>query len=267
MTTPLDSYAGQTKVALDHVCAKLFAGKIAPGARVSERALARELKMSIIPVREALAHLIAFGVLVKIPHYGTFAQRLEPGAVARLADFRLMAYAYAIARAAADPEPGALAELKAAARQFEEKATQAVSQDWGAATPEAWDDMVSGMTLGMLAVFQQVLRVARMDVQVEMFRRADLLHVMLAREAWQVLSRRDMVEHLDEAYVKRPLGEFVAAIEAGDVERAQRLHFERARFAYHDMGRRILAARGEGPESPAHAHARLTDARFEFLCQ
>jgi hypothetical protein len=95
-----------------------------------------------------------------------------------------------------------------------------------------------------------------------MFRQADLLHVMLAREAWQVLGREEMTAHLEEAYVKRPLGGFVRAVEAGDSAEAQRLHFERARFAYHDMESRIRGARGEAGGD--RGGVRLTEARFRF---
>ena len=264
MGESLENQAGQAQAALDRVCEMLLAGQVSPGQRVSEKALARQLGMSIIPVREALAHLIAMGVLVKVPHYGTFAQQLGPEGVSQFADFRLMVYSYAIARAAADPEPTALVELQTAAKRFEQQAREAIETNWDSAESSDWQAMLTDVVQAILNVLHAALSVAHMDVQGEIFRQADLLHIMLVRDNWQILTRADLMDHLREAYVERPLWGFVSAIEARDVQRAQRLHFDRAQFAYHDMDRRIQAARGEHGSFPPPRVARLGSARFEF---
>ena len=73
--------AEQTQQVCDVVYDRIIAGLIAPGQRVSEKALAREWGRSSIPVREALSHLISMGVFQKTPHYGTFARQLTPSEI------------------------------------------------------------------------------------------------------------------------------------------------------------------------------------------
>jgi DNA-binding GntR family transcriptional regulator len=261
----MDLYRGQKQVALDKLCERILAGEVEPGARISERALARELGMSIIPVREALAHLTAVGVFVKVPHFGTFAQRLAPEAMEEFADFRVVAYTYAIGRAAADPESRALLDLKEAADSFLRMAQAATEwDDWGAASPEEWREHTTSVARAMLEILWAVLRTARMDAHLETYRQADLLHIMLARHAWRFLTRQSLIDHLRVAYVERPMGGFVPAIEARDIARAQRFHLERSLFTKNDLLARLEAAGAPRPKARQGRRISLTDIHFTF---
>ena len=50
---------------------QVLTGRLRPGGRVAELALARELGVSRTPVREAIAQLVHEGLLEQIPAEGT----------------------------------------------------------------------------------------------------------------------------------------------------------------------------------------------------
>nr|BAE95551.1 putative transcriptional regulator [Streptomyces kanamyceticus] len=58
--------------------------RYALGARLVEREVAEELRMSRVPVREALRALVAEGLLELLPHSGVRVRRLEPADVQHL---------------------------------------------------------------------------------------------------------------------------------------------------------------------------------------
>ncbi|QES44782.1 GntR family transcriptional regulator [Streptomyces venezuelae] len=58
--------------------------RYALGARLVEREVAEELRMSRVPVREALRSLVAEGMLELLPHSGVRVRRLEPDDVRHL---------------------------------------------------------------------------------------------------------------------------------------------------------------------------------------
>nr|WP_306337878.1 GntR family transcriptional regulator [Streptomyces sp. KL118A] len=93
--------------------------RYALGARLVEREVAEELRMSRVPVREALRSLVAEGLLELLPHSGVRVRRLEPDDVRHLYEVweplavqasRLSARR--VARCAPEEPPG-LAELRA----------------------------------------------------------------------------------------------------------------------------------------------------------
>jgi len=256
-------HAKQKQQVFDAVCEKILAGDIQPGDRVSEKALARELNCSIIPVREALGTLIALRVLDKIPHYGTFAPELKPEEMAEFADFRVMAYTYAVGRAAVDPEPRALEDLKIAAETFDKATRAALEKDWESAKESEWKTFTTETAKRMMQVYWAILPVARMESHLEFYRQADLLNVMLGRSLWKVLSRTSMMDHLKKLYVDHPLGCFIPAIEEKNPEKAQHLHYERHIAATRDMIDRIAAAGGE-VETTKNLRVKLINARFDF---
>ncbi|MBU6335412.1 MAG: GntR family transcriptional regulator [Chloroflexi bacterium] len=55
----------------------VIAGELAPEARIDQGELARQLGVSVVPVREALARLQAGGLVRLIPHRGAFVSALS----------------------------------------------------------------------------------------------------------------------------------------------------------------------------------------------
>lgn len=56
----------------------ILAGQLAPGEKVSPTKLAADLRVSHIPVREALASLESLGYVVRVPRVGFFVTDLSP---------------------------------------------------------------------------------------------------------------------------------------------------------------------------------------------
>ena len=61
----------------DHIREGILAGRLRPGARIDQDAIAEELGVSRLPVREALITLDQEGLIENIPRRGAYVQRLE----------------------------------------------------------------------------------------------------------------------------------------------------------------------------------------------
>ena len=64
--------------AYDHIRDKLARGELTPGNRLVNRALATEIGVSVIPVREALHRLSTEGLVEHVPGSGTFVRETDP---------------------------------------------------------------------------------------------------------------------------------------------------------------------------------------------
>ncbi|MFJ7199849.1 MULTISPECIES: GntR family transcriptional regulator [unclassified Streptomyces] len=133
--TPLSEIARQA------VRDRIIDGSYAQGARMVEREIAQDLRMSRVPVREALRALVEEGLLDLLPHSGVRVRRLERDDVEHLYDvwepLAIQASRLAARRVAA-AAPGALAaltDLRAVLEQAEAAAaTGDRTRENGAAT-------------------------------------------------------------------------------------------------------------------------------------
>lgn len=72
----------------DELCARIADGRVAPGDRLYENAIAEELGVSRIPVREAIRMLQSEGLVSVQPRRGVLVRRLDRQAVRDLFDIR-----------------------------------------------------------------------------------------------------------------------------------------------------------------------------------
>ncbi|MFC9005754.1 GntR family transcriptional regulator [Streptomyces microflavus] len=120
--------------ARDAVRQRIVDRRYPQGARLVEREIAEELRMSRVPVREALRALVSEGLLELLPHSGVRVRRLERADVHHLYEvwepLAVQASRLAARRVAraAPGEPAGLAAL----RDSLERAEQAASDDEGA---------------------------------------------------------------------------------------------------------------------------------------
>lgn len=120
--------------ARDAVRQRIVDRRYPQGARLVEREIAEELRMSRVPVREALRALVSEGLLELLPHSGVRVRRLERADVDHLYEvwepLAVQASRLAARRVAraAPGEPAGLAAL----RDSLERAEQAASDDEGA---------------------------------------------------------------------------------------------------------------------------------------
>jgi len=97
-STQIDRSSTATRVAA-HLRAQIARGKIEPGVRLSELALASELGVSRSPIREALALLAGEGLVRVVPYKGTYVSALSKERLQDLLDFRLALEQFAVRRA------------------------------------------------------------------------------------------------------------------------------------------------------------------------
>jgi DNA-binding GntR family transcriptional regulator len=74
---PATDYEPKGEAIARRIRAAILGGQLAPGARIRQEALARQLGVSRIPVREALRQLEAEGLLLLTPHSGARVARLD----------------------------------------------------------------------------------------------------------------------------------------------------------------------------------------------
>lgn len=89
----------------------VVAGRLVPGAKVSEAAIARELGVSRAPVREAARLLESQGLLIAIPGRGFFVRTHEPTDIDDLYDLRICIEKHAAVQAAQNLTPESRAAL------------------------------------------------------------------------------------------------------------------------------------------------------------
>ena len=75
-------------VVADEIRSRIIVGRIDLGARISDKELASELKISRTPVREALLQLQAEGLVVVRPRSGTFVFDLSPDELQQISELR-----------------------------------------------------------------------------------------------------------------------------------------------------------------------------------
>lgn len=91
---------------------RLWSGALAPGAKVSESRLAKELGMSRTPVREAIARLEREGVMEQVASSGTFVRRPDRLAIVEAYEVRIAIECFAVQKAALRMKPAQVRSLR-----------------------------------------------------------------------------------------------------------------------------------------------------------
>ena len=96
----------------EKILGRLVSGALPPGARLVNRVLAKDLGVSVIPVREALNRLASEGLVEHIPGAGAFARKLAGRDIVKLYSFREQLEVYAVREAAQHIQPFQLERLR-----------------------------------------------------------------------------------------------------------------------------------------------------------
>lgn len=112
----------------DRLAEMLLAGELAPDDRLSMRDLADRLGVSVMPVRDAVARLIAQEALVVLPNRAVAVPLLNRGAFRDLTEVRIHNERWAAAMAADRVSPSALADIRRLADEFAEALSLAESR-------------------------------------------------------------------------------------------------------------------------------------------
>jgi DNA-binding GntR family transcriptional regulator len=191
------------KLVRDEMLALILRGELAPGQRINEPDVAARLRVSRVPVREALRELESSGLVAARKHSGVFVRVLKPNEVADLYELRSALDGYAGHRAArlADAQRRTLVrKLGASMREMKTYARKHNVQGYYASNLAFhWDIVASSeneqLTLSYRRLVQQ-LHLSRLK--------------NLSRDVGMQAS---MVEH----------EQIVAALAEGDAERCRRL--------------------------------------------
>ncbi len=97
--------------AYDHVYRKLVEGQFTPGTRLSSRALASEIGISVIPVREAVSQLQSEGFVEHRSGVGSFVPAASYEELLEIYELREINESHAAAKAAQSIHEAELAEL------------------------------------------------------------------------------------------------------------------------------------------------------------
>ncbi|WP_312166347.1 GntR family transcriptional regulator [Phenylobacterium sp.] len=97
----------------------ILSGRYRPGARLNESQLAREFKISRIPIREALMQLQENGLVTNHERRGMFVTELSPEDVQRINSIRVVLEAEALRLCRANMTKAAAARLTALVEQLE----------------------------------------------------------------------------------------------------------------------------------------------------
>jgi len=103
---------------LDAIEQALVSGALKPEDRVVEAEIAREAGISRGPVREAIQQLVGEGILVSIPHRGTFVARWTERDVAETYSMRALLESYAASLAMTRMEQQESAELESIVKEM-----------------------------------------------------------------------------------------------------------------------------------------------------
>jgi DNA-binding GntR family transcriptional regulator len=93
------------KLVRDDMLAQILSGELGAGQRINEPDVAARLRVSRVPVREALRELESTGLVSARKNVGVFVRVLEPKEVSELYELRSVLDAHAGRRAAGLPEP------------------------------------------------------------------------------------------------------------------------------------------------------------------
>jgi DNA-binding GntR family transcriptional regulator len=112
---------------LDAIEQALISGALKPEDRVVEAEIAREAGISRGPVREAIQQLVGEGILVSVPHRGTFVARWTERDVAETYSMRALLESYAAALAMSRMTPDEAAEMQAIVDEMFQRAKEGLS--------------------------------------------------------------------------------------------------------------------------------------------
>ncbi|CAM3686096.1 GntR family transcriptional regulator [Bordetella tumulicola] len=118
-------------------------GRVLPGERLSENALANELGVSTTPVREAIALLRKEGLVTVQPQSGTYVFELQPGELEQLCELRFALEPAAIQLALDDPQSGLAASLATIVKKMETAHSENRVQDYLALDTEFHETIIA----------------------------------------------------------------------------------------------------------------------------
>lgn len=105
-------YVALSDAALEAIREAIISGKLKPGERILESQIAAELGISRAPVREAIRQLESEGLLVSLPHRGTYVTRFSAQDAYEVYTLRAVLEGFAASLVATNAQENTLVQLQ-----------------------------------------------------------------------------------------------------------------------------------------------------------
>lgn len=195
---PLTRSAGEA--AADVIRRAILDGTLFPGQRLTEEGLARDLKTSRTPVREALRVLKAEGLVVSTPYHGSTVRAYEIHDLDDMYQLRALLEGHAARRAAQRIDDEGITKLRE-------------STDRLVALGDATDENVGQIVSENVFFHTTILEIAGSQRLTEMVRKVIELPLVYKSYHWYSPEQKRLSEHAH--------GQLVDVLAGGDAERAE----------------------------------------------
>jgi DNA-binding GntR family transcriptional regulator len=187
-----------SSAATERIRAAIVDGRFAPGERLKEEELARELGISRTPVREALLMLQSEGLVESVPNRGAIVRAYTPQEIEEMYELRALLEGFAARRAATRIGPAGVRALRASNERF--------------GRLRAANDLVD-LIRENLVFHNTILEAAGSDLLVGMVRSVVEVPLVYKSFYWYPREQKRISEHYHEQLTR--------ALEARDSERAE----------------------------------------------
>jgi len=130
------STASLSEKAYQHIRQQVFAGALAPGDRLVNRTLAKQVGTSFIPVREAISRLASEGLVQQVAGAGAFVRTFDRQEISEIYDVRELFEPFAAAQASRFLTDHELAELESIIDAWEALGGTILTRKRGATEPD-----------------------------------------------------------------------------------------------------------------------------------
>ncbi|MCB0094023.1 MAG: GntR family transcriptional regulator [Caldilineaceae bacterium] len=210
-TVPFQSHTLSDEVT-ENLRVAIRNGSLQPGARLVERDVAERLKVSRVPVREAIQRLVEEGLLIKIPHRGAFVYVPTRDEIEEISSLRVVLERFVAERVIQRWQPTHEEALRAIVREMRVAAAQRDIQQVYA------HDYQFHLTVWQIADHAIMLEVLTgLRVRINRF----------LYEANDALPTEQIEMHVDSHE------DLIDVLKGGDVERARRM------FTQHVIGAKV----------------------------
>jgi DNA-binding GntR family transcriptional regulator len=196
--SPLNRSAGEA--AADLIRRAILDGTLPPGQRLTEERLARDLKISRTPVREALRVLKAEGLVVSTPYHGSTVRTYEIDDLEDMYQLRALLEGYAARRAAQRIDEQGVAKLQESCERL-------------VALGDATEENVADIVTENVFFHTTILEIAGSERLTEMVRKVIELPLVYKSYHWYSPHQKRMSEHSHR--------QLVQVLASGDVDRSE----------------------------------------------
>ena len=218
-----------TQKAYRHIHDKLSQGQLPPGTRLSNRGMAKEIGISLTPVREALNRLVSEGLLEHRQGLGVFVPQINPQEIREIYELREILESEAAFRACTNSNHNTISEMN----DYYQQMADIHEQMQATSDAEAFEQLATDWQTADSAFHMTLLYAAgnRRLYDVVQGLQTSLKAMLGSLQRTPVLVAHRF-DRGSEAQIERTLrehGQIIEALEQGDAKGGKRLMAEHIR--------------------------------------